>query len=106
MAGTNRQNTGRKPSEKSLANLRANAGKGRPKGALNKTTVIAKDAIAAAAERIGGVDRLVTWIQSDEKNESLFWGTIYPKLLPLQLTGEDGGPIKVTRIELVGVRPV
>ena len=105
MAGSNRQNTGKKPSEASLANLRANAGKGRPKGALNRTTVIAKDAIARAADALGGTDRLVAWCKEDEKNESAFWTTIYPKLLPLQLTGEDGGPIKVTRIELVGVKP-
>ena len=102
MSGTTQQNTGGK--DKRLANL-TNAGKGRPKGALNKTTLIAKDAIASAAERIGGVDRLVAWIGEDDKNESIFWGTIYPKLLPLQVTGEGGGPIKVTRIELVGVRP-
>lgn len=91
-----RQNTGQKPkSEASLANLRANAGKGRPKGALNKTTVMAKDAIAQAAERLGGVDRLVAWVQEDDKNEATFWGTIYPKLLPLQVTGGDGGPLQI-----------
>lgn len=102
MAGTDQQNTSGK--QKRLANL-TNAGKGRPKGALNKTTIIAKDAIATAAEKLGGVDRLVAWAQEDEKNEAAFWTSIYPKLLPLQLTGEGGGPIAVTRIELVGVRP-
>lgn len=102
MAGTDQQKTGGK--EKRLANL-TNAGKGRPKGVPNKTTVIAKQAIAAAFEKLGGTDRLVEWCHEDEKNEAAFWTTIYPKLLPLQLTGEDGGPIKVTRIELVGVKP-
>jgi hypothetical protein len=48
------------------------AGRGRPKGSVNKTTAIAKEAIALAAAEMGGVDRLVTWIKLDEKNESAF----------------------------------
>jgi hypothetical protein len=80
------------------------AGPGRPKGLQNKTTLAAKEAIALAAERLGGVDRLVAWAEEDPKNESAYWTTIYPKLLPLQVSGEGGGPI-VTRLEIVGVRP-
>jgi hypothetical protein len=64
------------------------AGKGRPKGARNKTTTIAKEAIALAAEQLGGVDRLVAWAKEDERNEHTFWGTIFPKLLPLQVNAE------------------
>ena len=65
---------------------------GKPKGAIHKTTKSAKEAIALAAELLGGVDRLVAWAQSDEANERAFWTTIYPKLLPLQVNGsnEDG----------------
>jgi len=70
-----------------------NAGKGRPKGALNKNTMAAKDAIAIAAEALGGSDRLVEWAKEDPANERVFWGSIYPKLLPLQVTGEGGGPV-------------
>ncbi len=73
-----------------------NAGKGRPKGALNKTTQSAKDAIAEAAEVLGGATRLVAWIKEDPSNEKVFWGTIYPKLLPLQVSGEGGGAILLT----------
>lgn len=68
-------------------------GPGRPKGALNKTTIIAKDAIATAFDRLGGVDALVTWAGLNDDNKRVFYGTIYPKLLPLQLTGQDGGAI-------------
>lgn len=71
-----------------------NAGKGRPKGALNRTTTSAKEAISIAADRLGGADRLVAWAQEDPANERAFWATIYPKLLPLQVSGEDGGPIQ------------
>lgn len=63
---------------------------GRVKGTPNKTTLIAKEAIATAAEKLGGTERLVTWANLDEKNESAFWTTIYPKLLPLQVSGENG----------------
>lgn len=76
---------------------------GRPKGVPNKTTQAAKDAIAMAADRLGGVDRLVEWAQEDPSNERAFWTAIYPKLLPLQVSGEGGGPIKVARIELVAM---
>lgn len=68
------------------------AGKGRPKGSTNKTTRIAKDAIAFAADKLGGGERLVAWAKEDAKNEAAFWTTIYPKLLPLQVegAGKDG----------------
>lgn len=60
---------------------------GRPKGVPNKTTQAAKDAIAQAAEELGGAVRLVEWVKEDTANERVFWGTIYPKLLPLQVNG-------------------
>jgi hypothetical protein len=52
----------------------------------------ARAAIAAAAAELGGVERLVAWIREDTKNESVFWASIYPKLIALQLDGEEGGP--------------
>jgi hypothetical protein len=70
-------------------------GPGRPKGSENKTTKLAKSAIAEAAERLGGTDRLVAWCKEDTANERVFWGTIYPKLLPLQLANSDDGPLQV-----------
>lgn len=77
-------------------------GAGRPKGSQNKVTKAAKEAIAEAAEKLGGVDRLVSWAKEDPLNERAFWSTIYPKLLPLQVAGDAENPIRtVTRIELV-----
>lgn len=76
---------------------------GRPAGMPNKLTKAVKDSIAEAAERLGGTDRLVEWVQSDPANEKVFWGTIYPKLLPLQLTGEGGGAVHVN---LSGLLPI
>ena len=66
---------------------------GRPKGALNKTTTIAKDAIAFAADKLGGADRLVAWSLEDKKNEFAFWTSIYPKMLPVQVSGDPENPI-------------
>lgn len=69
------------------------AGMGRVKGSLNKTTRTAKEAIALAAEGLGGADRLVEWAKEDPLNERAFWSSIYPKLLPLQLAGDPNNPI-------------
>lgn len=63
---------------------------GSRKGKPNKMGKAAKDAIAEAAEQLGGVNRLVEWAQEDAKNEHAFWAQIYPKLLPLQVSGELG----------------
>lgn len=83
-----------------------NAGKGRPKGALNKNTQSAKDAIAIAADRLGGADRLVDWAKEDTANERAFWATIYPKLLPLQVNGAgvDGEHLSKIVVEFVSAK--
>jgi hypothetical protein len=69
---------------------------GKPKGAVSKTTLAAKEAIALAAEGLGGTDRLIAWAQEDPANERAFWASIYPKLIPVQVTGEDGGAIALS----------
>lgn len=78
---------------------------GKPKGAVSKTTKSAKEAIAAAAEALGGAERLTAWVQEDPQNERVFWGTIYPKLLPLQVTGNDGENLFAgIRVEFVSAK--
>lgn len=78
---------------------------GKPKGAKNKLTIAAKDAIAAVAEGLGGVDRMIDWVKEDPLNERAFWSTIYPKLIPVTLAGDDDNPLKViTRVELVAMK--
>ena len=70
-----------------------NAGVGRKAGSPNKVTTAAKDAIAMAAEGLGGVDRLISWAQEDPLNERAFWATIYPKLIPVTLAGDAKNPL-------------
>ncbi len=60
---------------------------GRVKGTPNKMTVAVKDVLAEAANKLGGVDRLVEWVKEDPKNEHSFWSSMYPRLLPVQVTG-------------------
>jgi hypothetical protein len=77
-------------------------GQGRPKGSLSKNTIAAKEMISMAADKLGGLDRMVAWVQEDAKNEQIFWGSIYPKLIPTQVTGENGGPVGVA-LTIVGI---
>jgi hypothetical protein len=81
------------------------AGPGRPKGSLNKTTSALKEAILLAAERVGsdgkGKDQLTGYCEFLAKEEPKAFAGLLGRVLPLQVTGEDGGPIQVTRIELV-----
>lgn len=79
-----------------LGTNKGNAGRGRPKGSLNKTTVAAKEAIQLAAEGLGGTERLIAWAQEDPLNERAFWASIYPKLLPLQVVGDPDNPLKTS----------
>lgn len=66
---------------------------GRKKGTPNKLTGAARDAISMAADRLGGVDRLVSWVEEDPANERAFWTSIYPRLVPIDMNhgaGPDG----------------
>lgn len=69
---------------------------GRKKGTPNHSTQAAKDAIAMAAETLGGTDRLVAWAKEDKTNERIFWGTVYPKLLPHQVNGQLDSNIQIS----------
>lgn len=67
---------------------------GRQKGTPNKTTQLAKEAIAIAAEGLGGAERMIAWAQEDPANEKAFWTQIYPKLVPVQISGDPDNPIE------------
>jgi hypothetical protein len=60
---------------------------GRRKGTPNRVTSLVREAIESAAEELGGATRLAAWAKEDPSNERAFWASIYPKLLPMQVTG-------------------
>lgn len=69
-------------------------GPGRPKGSQNKTTALLKDAILKAATNAGGGD-MVAYLESQAKANPGPFMALLGKVLPMQLTGEDGDAIRV-----------
>ncbi len=71
------------------------AGMGRPKGSPNKTTALLKDAILAAAEQAGGEEGLVGYLATQAAKNPQSFLPLLGKVLPMQVTGEGGGPVIV-----------
>lgn len=91
-----------KPSTKVVRNKPPAAGKGRPRGAPNKVTKELKDMILHALDGAGGITYLEARAK-DPKTAAAFL-TLVGKVLPLQVTGPNGGAM-VHRIEQVIVDP-
>jgi len=64
---------------------RGNAGKGRPRGSLNKTTRAARDTIDEVFEGLGGVRGMLEWARTNTHTKTLFYASVYPKMLPLKV---------------------
>lgn len=80
------------------------AGKGRPKGATNKTTKLLKDAVLKAAEAVGedgkGKEGLVGYLKDLATNEKKAFSALLARVMPMQIegTGEDGSiTVKITK---------
>lgn len=69
-----------------------NAGKGRPKGSVNKTTALLKDAIIKAATDAGGGD-LVEYLTLQAMTNPGPFMALLGKVLPMQLAGDAENPI-------------
>ncbi|WP_375653389.1 MULTISPECIES: hypothetical protein [unclassified Bartonella] len=80
------------------------AGQGRVKGIPNKMTRILKEAVVKAAENAGnkiGNDGLISYLEKQAMECPAAYLALLGKVLPLQVTGEDGGAVKViTRVEI------
>lgn len=74
-------------------------GPGRPKGSVNKTTALLKDAILQAAqlagEDAGGKDGLVDYLRKQATSNPAPFMALLGKVLPMQITGEGDGPVKL-----------
>ncbi|WP_455465851.1 hypothetical protein [Bartonella sp. B39] len=82
--------------------------RGRPKGALNKTTRRFNEALLTAAEQAGyhyGEDGLVSYLQYHALNNPVPFFSLLAKVLPLQVMGEAGGDVTtISRVEIVPIR--
>ena len=67
-------------------------GSGRKKGSPNKFTMEIKSAIVEAFERKGGAEYLMK--VADEKPE--VFCSLLGKVLPMQITGDGGGPLIIS----------
>jgi hypothetical protein len=70
-------------------------GPGRPKGSPNKTTSMLKDAILQAATDAGGGD-IVAYLKAQAVANPGPFMSLLGKVLPMQVTGEDGGPMRIS----------
>lgn len=72
------------------------AGPGRPKGMPNKATKEIKEMILEALDNAGGAEYLEKRA-NDPRTAAAFLGLV-GKVLPMQITGKDGGPIAVEKV--------
>lgn len=70
---------------------------GRAKGTPNKLNRQVKEMILNALDKVGGEDYLA---RQAEANPPAFL-TLLGKVLPTQVTGEDGAPVTVAQVRLV-----
>ena len=81
--------------KKSLKIGQGKPGPGRPKGKLNKTTALLKDAILQAAQDAGGEEGMSGYLKEQaEKNPNAFMGLL-GKVLPMQVAGDTENPLTV-----------
>ena len=58
---------------------------GRRKGGVNKISAEARELIAEAFKRLGGVNGLIEWAQKSDKHMTAFYTKMYMKLVPAQM---------------------
>ncbi|MBX4335592.1 hypothetical protein [Bartonella raoultii] len=80
------------------------AGIGRVKGVPNKITRVLKEAVLKAAENAGnriGNEGLVSYLEKQAMDCPAAYLALLGKILPLQVTGENGGAVKIIgRVEI------
>ena len=74
---------------------------GRPKGSKNVVPGVLKDMILVALDQAGGVDYLAGQAKT---NPGAFMALV-GKVLPLQLTGSEGGPLTIEIVKFADTAP-
>lgn len=72
-------------------------GAGRPKGSLDKGNALIREMVVDALNKAGGIG----YLTAKAKSHPVAFMALLGKVLPVQVTGEGGGPILVGRVELV-----
>lgn len=72
---------------------------GSRKGVPNKVTRELKEMILAALDKAGGVEYLAVCARNQKTAPAFL--ALLGRVLPMQVTGEGGGPVQIARIELV-----
>jgi hypothetical protein len=67
------------------------SGQGRPKGAPNKVTTSIKEMVLAALNDVGGRE----YLAERAKDQPVAFMGLLGRVLPLQLTGENGGALVI-----------
>lgn len=75
---------------------------GRPIGSKNGTTASAKAAIEECFKMLGGVEAMFEWAKA---NPTDFYKVIYPKLIPLTLSGDKDNPLEIASLTVNWVQP-
>jgi hypothetical protein len=73
-----------------------NRGKGRPKGSLNKTTALIKDAIIQAATNAGGKEGMIGYLELQAHENPGPFMSLLGKVLPTQLTDGSGESLSIS----------
>lgn len=79
---------------------------GRKRGISNKLSMSVKETIEQVAKNLGGTRGLEKWANKDPANARIFWGNIYPKLLPLQANVDVNGKIEISVMKFNEYLPV
>ena len=82
-------------------NSTTNRAKGRIKGSKNKFTSL-KQAFYDVFNKLGGVDKMLTWVQEDSDNEKFFYQML-SKMLPreVSVTGSIEENVKAIKVEII-----
>lgn len=78
-----------------------NAGKGRPAGALNKSTKAVKEALQEAFEGMGGTTRLIEWAKEDPTEFYKLWAKLLPAEVKAEVTTIGDQPVGKIQIEVI-----
>jgi hypothetical protein len=70
---------------------RGNAGKGRPKGSVNKITRDIREAVLQSFEAVGGAQ----YLAEQARLNPVAYLSLVGKVLPMQVTGENGGAVSI-----------